>query len=186
VLAGNDRRLNRPQGEYRTGAVTGGTTLKVAGRVRTLKVGPVDGSSTLDASALEAREVLLTGKIDHATIKLRAPHGRVEFRAGVGGDSRVDVDAPGGTVVFGEPPREGSKIDGDTRLTVTAREVDFRAAIDGPHTRVVVTLTGGGVLAFRAVGGGSLLHYRKADPNAPNPRVIGGTIDGTARVQKID
>jgi hypothetical protein len=160
ILDGNSRRLDRPDGEYRIEALSRGTTLKLAGQVRVLRVGSVGGESTLDASALSARRVIVTGKID--------------------GDATVKLNAPGGDVVFREP------VAGDAELAVTAREVEFRGILDGEATRVTVTLTKGGLLAFREIAGAVHLLYRKADPRDPDPRVVGGGINDGARLRRID
>ncbi len=190
VLVGDDRRLVRPDGEYRIGTLLRGSTLKLSGKVKTLRVGIVDGGSTLDASALEAQEITFSGRIaGGATVKLRAPGGRVEFKSKVDGESRLEVDAPGGTVAFTqptEPPRDGSKIGGDSTVAVTAKIADFRGAIDGTRTRVVVTLTKGGLLYFRDIAGSIRLQYRKADPRDPAPRILGGEVHDSARLEKID
>lgn len=190
VLDGNDRRLDRPDGEYHIGAILRGTTLKLSGKVKTLRIGIVDDQSTLDASALEAREVFFAGRIaGGSTVKVRAPGGRVEFKSKVDGESRLEVDAPGGFVSFTEAtqlPREGSKIDGDSRVAVTAKVADFRGILNGERTRVVVTLTKGGLLFFRELDGSATLQYRKADPRDPNPRILGGEVHGAARLQRLD
>jgi hypothetical protein len=190
VLVGDDRRLNRPDGEYRIGTLLRGSTLKLSGKVKTLRVGIVDGASTLDASALDAQEIFFSGRIaGGATVKLRAPGGRVEFKSKVDGESRLVVDAPGGTVAFiqpTQPSREGSKIDGDSTVVVTAKTADFRGAIDGTRTRVVVTLTKGGLLYFRDIAGSVRLQYRTADPRDPPPRILGGEVHDSARLEKID
>jgi hypothetical protein len=190
ILIGDDRRLDRPEGEYRVGSLNGANTLRLSGKVKTLKVALVGGRSTLDASALEAREIYVAGRIDGgSTVKLHAPKGRIEFRSKVDGGSRLEIDAPDGTVVFTEPAPadpEAPKIDGGSHVAITARVADFRGDIGGKRTRVVVTLTKGGVLSFRDVAGSVRLEYRKANPRDPDPRVLGGMIHGVARVQKID
>jgi hypothetical protein len=94
VLSGNDRRLDRPDGEDHIGAILHGTTVKLSGKVKTLRIGLVDGQSTLDASALEAREIFVAGRIGGgSTVKLRAPGGRVEIKSRVDGASRL-ADRP--------------------------------------------------------------------------------------------
>ncbi len=190
VLTGDDRRLHRPDGEYRLGSLTAGTTLRLSGKVKTLTIARVGNRSTLDASALEAQEVFFTDRIDGAsTVKLRAPQGRIDFRSRVDGGSRLEIDAPGGTVVFREPPPsdpEDMRIDGGSHVAVTARVADFRGDIGGKSTRILVTLTRGGILSFRDLAGSVCLQYRKADRRDPDPRVLGGMIHGVATVQQID
>ena len=84
----------------------------------------VDGGSVLDASGLDAHDIVVAGRIDGgSTVKLNAPRGSVEFAAQVDGRSRLEVNAPDGTVTFSRPPARGtvgSKIDGESQVTITA------------------------------------------------------------------
>jgi hypothetical protein len=190
-LLADDRMVDKPDGEYAVGELNGGTKIKLKGKCKTLTVGLVDGGSTLDASELEAREIVFTDRIDgKSTIKLNAPKGNVEFRKKVDGESILEVNAPGGSVTFTDPGgflNEGSKIDGKSRIRITAKEVDFRAKIDGgPDTYVVVTLNTGGAMKFKEVNGKARLHFRKADAKDPEPSVDAGKIDGGADFRKVD
>jgi hypothetical protein len=158
-LAMNEVRLDRPDGTCTLGALRGGSRMKLTGRVRTLRVGAVDAGSLLDASGLEAREVVFTDR--------------------VGGRSTVKLRAPGGTVEFHD------RVDGDAQVFVTARAVEFRGVIKGRRTHVLVTLTRGGRLRFREIAGSTRLHYRKAAPGDPEPRVEAGAVTGRAELEKV-
>lgn len=189
VVLGDGTKVRLPDGQYSIESVTGGKNLKVSGKVETLKVGRVDGKSTLDASGLEAQEIVVAGPVDgRSTVKLRSPGGSVEFRGAVSGQSRVEVDAHGGRVIFAGPAasgRGGAEINGECRVEVTAREVEFRSPISGTSTRVEVTLTRGGRLAFSEIAGNSRLYYRKADSDDPDLRVEAGAVKPPAKARQI-
>ncbi len=191
VLAGNERKLDRPDGDYEIEVLKGDAVIKLTGKIKTLKVPLVEGAATLDASALEAKEIIFTGKINNqATVKLNAPEGSVRFNGAVEGAAVLEVNAPGGSVLFAEPSardlgREGSKIDGSARVTITAKDVNFRGDLVG-GARVVVTLTYGGTLRFREIAGGAVLRYKKADGKDPEPTVRAGLIFGGGKVEKIE
>jgi len=191
VVAGNERKLNQPDGEYEVEVVKGDVVIKLTGKIKTLKVPLVEGAATLDASGLEAKEIIFAGKINNqTTVKLNAPGGSVRFNGAVEGAAILEVNAPGGSVIFAEPSardlgREGSKIDGSARVTITAKDVNFRGDLVG-GARVVVTLTRGGSLKFQEIAGGAVLQYRKADRNDPDPKVSAGAISGGGKVEKGD
>ncbi|HKI34951.1 MAG TPA: hypothetical protein VKA46_24055 [Gemmataceae bacterium] len=191
VLSGNERQLNRPDGEYEMEPVTGNAAVKLSGKVKILKVPLVDNSGRLDASGLEAREIIFFGKIDgNAVVKLSAPGGAVRFNGPVEGSATLEVSAPNGNVTFVEPSaravgKDGSKIDGGAKVTITAKDVNFRGDLRG-GARVVVTLTRDGSLKFQEVGGGAWLHYKKADPGDPDPKLSAGAITEGGKVMRID
>jgi Protein kinase domain len=183
--------VDMPDGEYAVGSLNGATTIKLKGKCKTLTVGLVDGASTLDASGLTAKEIIFTDKIDgRSTVKLNAPNGSVDFRKKVDGQSTLEVVAAGGTVTFSDPGgflNAGSKIDGKSKVRITAKVVDFKAKIDGgPETHVLVTLTAGGTLRFKEINGKCRLHYRKADAKDPDPSIEAGTIDGQAELKNVE
>ncbi len=188
VVEGDDLRLDRPDGEFVIDSVLERRELKLSGRVKTLRVGFVDGASTLDASKLEAQEVIFTGRIDGgSTVKLNVPGGKVEFRDRVDGRSTLIVLAPNGSVTFTEPTergKPGSKIDGESQVRIAARAVEFRGMLNGTRTEVVVALSRGGTIKFRDVDGQVRLKYRT--PDAGDPIVPGGTVRGNAKVERID
>jgi hypothetical protein len=179
VAAGGETNIDMPDGQYVMGPLVNSSAARLTGKVRSLKVGPVEGGSTLDASALEAREIVFTDKIDgRSTVTVSAPGGRVEFRGPVADRSDVSVIAPGGSVTFAER----GQIDGESRVTITARDVDLGGTISGAATRVVVTLTRGGALKFREIAGAARLYWRKADKADPEVRLEAGRVQPPARL----
>jgi hypothetical protein len=162
-----------------------GAVVILTGRVRKLHVDGIDTRSTLDASGLQAKEIVVSGKIDRrSTVRLNAGGGSVEVRGKIEGESRVEIAASGGSVVFTEP--SASKIDGNAQVFLTARSVDLRGPLNGTETRVVVTLTDGGTLRFKEIAGAALLCYRKNAPGDPAPRIEAGVIQGAAQLIKLD
>ncbi|MBE3097031.1 MAG: hypothetical protein IMZ44_07855 [Planctomycetes bacterium] len=190
TVRGNVRTIENPGGEYALEALNAGAQVRLRGKVKTLRIGPVKGESTLDASGLEVRQVILAGEINGgSTVKLEAQDGSVEFRGAVNGRSKVDVDAPGGKVTFLKAPgagQAGAEIGGDSKITIRAKDVDFQCPIDGSETRVTVVLTRGGSLRFSEIGGRSRLLYRRAEHKDSEPLVVRGTIRGQAEVKKAE
>jgi hypothetical protein len=191
LILGEERQIHLPDGEYTLEDLNGGKRVKLTGKVRILRVGLVDGGSTLDASGLEAKEIILARKIDgQSTVRLLAPGGSVEFREPVSGESRLEVEAPHGRVSFTQPTlsrsKAGSKIDGQAQVTITAREVDFRGILSGTATKVMVNLTRGGMLRFARIEGSTRLLYRKVEPADPEPRVLGSSVRLPAELKRID
>jgi hypothetical protein len=178
-------RVDEPKGTYTVPVIKGGKTVRLAGTVSTLKVGEVSGGGTLDASGLVARRVVCSGPITgRASVMLSAPDGTVEFARGIDGESTVVVSAPGGRITF--PTKEEACISGGSSVSLTARDVDLRRAIDGEKTRVVVTVSKSGVLRFAALKGTSVLEYRKADPSDPDPRLGRGSVGPGAEVKRLE
>jgi hypothetical protein len=190
TVRGNVRTIENPGGEYALESLNGGARVRLRGKVKTLRIGPVNGESTLDASGLEVRQVILAGEINGgSTVKLEAPDGSVEFRGAVNGRSKVYVDAPGGKVTFLKAPgagQAGAEIGGESKITIRAKDVDFQCPIDGSETRVTVVLTRGGSLRFSEIGGRSRLLYRRAEHTDPEPIVTRGTLRGQAEVKKAE
>ena len=63
--------------------------------------------------------------------------------------------------------------------------VTFDEPIGGAGTRAAVTLTGGGELAFAAVGGSARLEYRRANPADPRPKLTAGRITPPGVVAEV-
>jgi hypothetical protein len=184
-----EMRLDNPDGES-TPVVKPGGNMVLRGRVKVLRVPGLESGAVLDASELEAAEVIVAGKIDGGSrLWVKAPNGRVTFQGRIDSRATVDVQAPGGTVTFANPTtvaRDGSKIDGGAVAEVTARVVEFHGRITGDGTRVVVSLTAGGRLAFAEIDGLARLEYRKADPDDPDPAVSWGTVRAPAVVARTE
>jgi adhesin HecA-like repeat protein len=140
--------LEGPDAECRLGPLKD-TRTTLTGRIGLLVVDAID-NATLDATGLDAREVLVHGNIDHGSI--------------------VVLRAPGGCIGV-----EG-KVDGDSKVSLTARQVDLRGSVRGARTTVTVRLTGGGTLRFKELAGEAQLAYWKNADGGPSPTVEGGII----------
>lgn len=183
ALAGRETPVNSPNGSITLPPITGGRTVKLTGVVKTLKVTSLDNKSVLDASRLEAREIIiLRGINDGSTAKLNAPDGIVTFEGQVNNGSNVVVTAPGGKVLFQDA---NNNINSDSRITITASDVEFRGQINGDGTQINVTLTRGGQLKFREINGAARLHYKNADATLPDPRIEAGIVRNTAELKKL-
>ncbi len=191
VLDGDNRKLNRAEGTYEIEPLVGEATLKLSGKVKTLKIGAVGNSASLEVSGLEAKEIVFTGNISgRGSVKLTAPGSTIRLNGKAEGSATLEINAADGSVTFVEPSalavgRDGSKIDGGTRIRITAKDVNLRGDIRG-GSRVIVTLTRDGSLKYQEVGGAAVLQYRKADPNDPDPKISIGTISEGGKVEKID
>ena len=167
-----------------------GSTVTVRGWVKTLIVKDLEGGAVLDCSALEAEQVIVIGKIEGGSrLAVRAPGGTVAFRSKIDGRSQVIVRAPGGTVTFETPTgmgRDGSRIDGGSEVDIQAKAVGFRGLIAGAKTKVNVTLSAGGTLAFAEIDGTARLEYSKLDPDDAKPQVVKGRIGAMAIVKKVE
>jgi hypothetical protein len=182
-------RLDNPDGET-TPVIKPGGNMILRGRVKVLRVPGLESGAVLDASELEAEEVVVAGRIDGGSrLWVKAANGRVTFLAKIDNRATVDVQAPGGTVTFAHPTtpgRDGSKIDGGAVAEVTAKVVEFHGRITGDGTRVIATLTAGGRLAFAEIDGLSRLEYRKFDPDGPDPEVVKGSVRPPAVVTRVE
>lgn len=178
-------KLDNPAG-VAAPVVRPGGNLVLRGKVKTLRVAGLESGAVLDASELEADEVIVTGKIDGASrLWVKAPNGRVTFRARIDGRSRVGVEAPGGWVAFDPEAADGAKIDGGAQVSITAKSVRLDGTIGGSGTKVAVSITAGGSLAFRELVGPSRLEYGTADPEDPEPSVTPGKVAPPAVVKKV-
>lgn len=156
----------------------------ILGQTKSLKIRDLNDHSLLDASAAEASVILFTGAINSgSTVKLHAPKGSVEFLGAIPHGAQIEIMAPEGKVVF--KSRGDSVINGDAKLTIVAKELEFTGAINGAQTQLDVTLTKGGELKFRRLNGGVRLTYRKADASDPDLRVEPGQLDANAVLREM-
>lgn len=141
-----------------------GERVVLKGKVKTLRASGLDGGAVLDASALHAANIYVTGRIDgRSSLKLNAPNGVVTVSATVTGKSTVEVAAPGGEVKFSAPTtatRPGSQIDGGAAVTLTARTIDLRGDVNGIDTKVSVNMPRTGTLRVAAIRGTATVEYR--------------------------
>jgi uncharacterized Zn finger protein (UPF0148 family) len=181
--------IDKPNGEHAVAAVTGVDSVKLGGKVKKLTIAGVHGQGVLTSEKLTARDVIVTGAVNEAgTLKLDVPGGSVTFLSSLDGAARVRINAPGGKVTFGSVDKSvhgGGAIVGSAHVTVIARDVDLRGAIDG-GARVVVTLTEGGSLRFKSISGGAHVHYRKAKPGDPAPKIDRGRVTAGGKFARLD
>jgi len=156
----------------------------ILGKTTTLRIRDINDGSLLDASACAAREIFLTGAVNsRSTVKLNAPGGSVEIFGEINDHAQIDIVAPDGQVLF--KSRGDAVINGDAQISIVAREVEFRGAVNGTQTQMRVTLTKAGTLKFRRLNGAVRLHWRKADAGDPEPRIDAGEIGGRAQVRML-
>lgn len=182
--------VNLPDGEHVIESLNGGETVRLAGKVRTLRINSVNEESLLDASRLEAREIIVSGSINgRSTVKVHAPNGRFELRGSVNGQSELELRVPNGKVLFGTPSTTsgggGGEVNGESQVIIAAKDVDLGGKITG-GTSIKVTLNAGGKLQFRSITGNAHIHYRKTRAEGPVPIVEQGTITGAAEVKQVD
>lgn len=184
------RALVLDRAQHYSPRVAPGSTVTIRGWVKTLIVRDLEAGAVLDCAELEAQEVIVIGKVDGGSrLTLRAPGGSIIFRAKIDGAAKLDLRAPGGTVTFETPTgmgRDGSKIDGGSSVDVTARAVSFLGRISGAGTKVAVTLTSNGSLAFTEIEGSARLEYTKTDPDDADPAISRGRIGGMATFTKVE
>ena len=149
---------------------------------------PRDLGYGLGASGLEAETINVGGKIDgHSVLKLNAPNGTVHFSGKIVGGAVVAVNAPGGEVKFvyaTAGAKEGTKIDGGSKVSITGRFVEFKGDITGDGTEVSVTLTRSAWLKIAAVNGSATVEYRSQAGGWSTPDMTVGPVAPTATFRK--
>jgi hypothetical protein len=200
ITLGNVTKLSDPDGEYVVKTMTGGQEVTLLGKIKTLKIDSVNERSVLDATRLDAEEIVMTGDINSGskvllgkarTLKIRSLNdqalldaseldGQNVFLTGaVNSRSTLKVHAPKGLVQI------DGEINGDSQIEIVAKNLELRSAVNGPQTFILLTLTKGGSLQFRRLSGGVRLHYRKADPGDPAPRIDRGEVDARAELREL-
>ena len=84
-------------------------------------------------------------------------------------------------------PMQKRRLGGGSQVSITTGFIEIPGAIAGEQTRVVVTLSNGGIIKLRALQGTAALEYRKANPNDPAPRIEipDGRIEPTAVLRRV-
>lgn len=179
-------KIDKPDGEYVVDALNAGKIVRLSGKVKKLTVGSMDGGSRLDAAGLEVQDVVFTGPINGKSyVKVRASGGSIEFRGEISGFSTVWAYATEGKVSFGSPSnRAASAVNGDCRIHITAREVQFWGTVNGGTTQVQVRLTKGGKLLFTELTGGVRLSCRKVAKSDPDIVIEQGKIGDHAKFER--
>jgi hypothetical protein len=181
-------RVDSPDGDYQFPRLTAGNHVKLVGRARRLLIDGLDGGATLDATGLDTKAVSVAGKVDGgSTLLVKCPDGSVYFKGKVDGGSRVVVDAPGATVSFMLPTadgKDGSKIGGGSRVTITARSVGLAGTVTGAGTVLDLTLTPTGRLEFVRLDDRARVRYRQ-EHRADKPVVVkAGKVSGGAECKE--
>jgi hypothetical protein len=177
---GPKRAFNLPNGTVEVTDLDGEDKLALTGKVKTLRIGALNGEAVLDASQLDAEEIVLAGDINGSTVlKVSAPNGRVVIAGSVNGSARLTIQAPGGEVVVAG---ENANLTGGTTMVITAKRADFRALLNG-GTRVDVTLTSGGSLRTAKMDGGATVRYKPASTTDPVSTIETGELRGGATVK---
>ncbi len=171
-------KLDAPGGTAEVIALDGSDRIVITGRVKVLKLNSINGDAQLDASGLEAEEIILDGDVNgNCRLQLNSRNGKVTIRGAFVGSGTLAVTAPGGTVTVAE----GGRIGGGTTVTVTAKKVEAVGAIN-EGAKVNVTLTSGGVIRVATMDGGALVTYRRSGAGDPQPKVETGQLRGGTRV----
>jgi hypothetical protein len=153
-----ERKLDSPNGIAAVPDMTREDRLTLTGRVRILRIGSVGGKATLDASGLEAEEIIITGDVSNtAVVKLNAPNGKVTIGGHVVGSAKLTVNAPGGEVVVAA---SSGKLDGSSEITVTAKRLEVQGPMAG-EAKMVVMLTAGGSAQFGKMEGRATVIYKQ-------------------------
>jgi hypothetical protein len=179
-------QLDKPDGEHVIDSVGDQSSTKLTGKIKTLKIGTITGRTQLDASQLEAGEIIVKGEISGIPIvKLYAPKGKVTFEGTIEGPVKLIVNAPGGEVIFGSDgvPILSEVVD----VKVTASILDIRGKVTGP-VRFHATITAGkpSSLRFDDLEGPVQMTWRKCDNSDPDPEVHEGGVIGEASFRRIE
>lgn len=144
-----------------------------------LRIGSVNGNGAIDASALVAEEVVITGDLNgDAVVTLNAPGGKVTIGGYVVGSAKLTVIAPGGEVFV---LANSGQFAGGSTTKVTAKRFDIAGKLGG-GAKVHVTLTAGGSLKLTSADEGALVTYKKAAASDPPLTIERGVIRGGAKV----
>jgi hypothetical protein len=130
-----------------------------------ITIGIVDNGAHIDLSAVIAKKVNVNDKVDgRSFVNVNCPGGVVIFSGKIDGRSEVHVNAPGGRVEFFR------KLDGASKVYLVAKDVVLHDKIDYGESLLDVTVTPGGSIAAQDVF--APLIYRKqkpTDPDLPRP-----------------
>jgi hypothetical protein len=183
ISLGDIVKINNPAMDYEV-KLMNGREITLLGKVKSLTLHGANVNAVIDASELRAQEVILTGAVDGGSrVKLWAPEGTVLINGAIRGRSHVEIQAPGGKVVVkgNAPPI----INGESRLSIVARDVELLGEINGPKSFIEVTLTKAGSLKFTQLLGTARLHYGKQHGSDPEPRLDRGVVNAGAELKWI-
>lgn len=172
------REVNDASGQCEVEPLNGDARVKLVGKVKVLRVGSLHGAAILDASELEAQEIVVAGDINGGTVaRLNAPRGTVRIQGDVNGGAALDINAPGGSVTVGGDG--AGNVGGGTRVHIAAKDVHLRGAGTG-GTHIAVVLSQGGSLKFGRLQEGAHVRWKKSAEGDPAPKVEAGEVLGGA------
>jgi len=176
-----ERKLDNPNGSAEVLDINGTDRLMLTGKIKSLKIGSVNGEAVIDATRLEAEEIILAGSLNGSTsIKLNTSGGKVRIVRQVGGAVRLSIHAPGGEVLFaGE---EDAGLTGGSMIDVTAKRLDIQCLMNG-GTKLDATLATGGSLRTGLMDGGAAVRYKPASGNDSDLQIETGELRGGASVK---
>jgi hypothetical protein len=148
--------LNNATGEHKIGKIDGGGKYVFKGKIGRLVVGELNGRCEVDASGLEAGEIVF-GLVDGATKLTLNATGNVTFTDKIDGKSHVEVTTKGDVSV-------SKKVDGKSDLIVhLCRNFKIGEKVDGgPDTLVKVSYFGSAEVP--EVNGKARYETTKVDP----------------------
>lgn len=176
-------RFDSPDEDLTFPRLADGSHVRLVGKVNRLYVNGVEGGSTLDASGLTAKVLIISGKIDGgSTLLAHCTGSAVTVKGMIVGRSRVVVEAPTAYVAFVDysGKEKGPRVGEGSEVTLSARSVAVAGSVAGKGTRFDLTFTPPGTLKFTALEDGALLRYRTEHRADPAPRVTPGKITGGA------
>jgi hypothetical protein len=175
-------KIENPNGTIAVPDLTGKDHIQITGRARLLKIGSLQGHAVLDASALEAEEIVISGDLHKsAVVKLHAPGGAVTIGGHIVGSTKLTIHAPGGTV---KVAAKSGRLGGATEVTILAGRVEILGAAN-EGARVAVTLTSGGFLKVALMDGSATITCRKSAPTDPEPKIETGELRGGTKVDLL-
>lgn len=175
-----NRHFDNPDDIVKVLDVNSADRVVLTGRVRELRLSQVHGRGSVDASGLVAEEVTITADLNsEATVLLNAPNGKVALRGFVGGNTKLTITAPGGTVVL----EQSGRFTGGSTITATAKRFEAQGLLNG-GTKVNLHLTEGGSLKLTRAEEGATVTYRKTGANEPPLMIDRGDLRGGAKVQE--
>lgn len=132
IVLGNVTKLNDPDGEYAVKSMSAGQEITLLGKIKKLTIGSVNERSILDATRLDAEEIVVTGDIngsskvllgrarllrirsinDQSLLDASELEGQQVFLSGaVNGRSTLKVHAPKGSVEIDGEINDNAQID---------------------------------------------------------------------------
>ena len=132
IILGNDIKLNDPDGQFDIKPINGGEKIIVQGKIKTLTVAGLNDKSILDATLLDAGEILFTGNLNSGSTVLLGKAGKlrlrdvndhstvdgpelgakeIEIAGAINGGSSLKLHAPAGGVQFLGDVNDGARID---------------------------------------------------------------------------